>query len=107
MTDDAGKPRSEGSTHTHEHATRGGAAQGKHETPMAHDPHAKHDARAKHDAHGENETNPSHDAPERHEHASHNKHAGHRVAVFRDKCWLSLAITIPTLIWRHMLQGVL
>ena len=37
-------------------------------------------------------------------HAGHDKHAGHSVATFRDKFWISLALTIPTLIWGHMLQ---
>jgi Cu2+-exporting ATPase len=39
------------------------------------------------------------------QHAAHDKHAGHSVAMFRDKFWISLALTIPTLIWGHMLQG--
>src|SRR5437870_10785217 len=43
-----------------------------------------------------------HDAP-----AAHDRHAGHSVAMFRDKFWLSLALTIPTLIWGHMLPRVL
>jgi P-type Cu2+ transporter len=30
---------------------------------------------------------------------SHDRHAGHSVAMFRDKFWLSLALTIPVLIW--------
>ena len=34
----------------------------------------------------------------------HAKHAGHSVAMFRDKFWVSLFLTIPTLIWGHMLQ---
>src|SRR5690606_27110839 len=34
---------------------------------------------------------------------SHDAHAGHSVAMFRDRFWLSLALTIPTLIWGHML----
>src|SRR5262245_11845889 len=38
-------------------------------------------------------------------HADHNKHAGHSVAMFRNKFWLSLILTIPTLIWGHMLPG--
>ena len=38
---------------------------------------------------------------------SHNKHAGHSVAMFRDKFWLSLLLTIPTLVWGHMLQTAL
>ena len=47
-----------------------------------------------------------------HDHASathagaspHDKHAGHSTAAFRDKFWTSLLLTIPTLIWGHMLQ---
>ncbi len=31
--------------------------------------------------------------------AAHDKHAGHSVAMFRDKFWLSLALTIPVLVW--------
>ena len=42
-----------------------------------------------------------------HAHAAHDKHAGHSVAMFRDKFWLSLLLTIPTLVWGHMLQSVL
>jgi Cu2+-exporting ATPase len=34
----------------------------------------------------------------------HDKHAGHRVAMFRDKFWVSLLLTLPTLVWGHMLQ---
>jgi copper-(or silver)-translocating P-type ATPase len=52
-----------------------------------------------HTAHGAHE---DHDA-----HAAHDKHAGHSVAMFRDKFWISLLLTIPTLIWGHMLQGAL
>jgi P-type Cu2+ transporter len=37
-------------------------------------------------------------------HSDHDKHAGHSVAMFRDKFWTSLLLTIPTLIWGHMLQ---
>ncbi|HET9603813.1 MAG TPA: copper-translocating P-type ATPase [Gemmatimonadales bacterium] len=37
----------------------------------------------------------------------HNAHAGHSVAMFRDKFWLTLGLTIPTLIWGHMLQNLL
>jgi P-type Cu2+ transporter len=38
------------------------------------------------------------------EHGGHDKHAGHSVAMFRKKFWLSLALTVPTLVWGHMLQ---
>ena len=37
-------------------------------------------------------------------HHMHDRHAGHSVAMFRDKFWISLALTIPTLVWGHMLQ---
>ena len=40
-------------------------------------------------------------------HPAHDKHAGHSVAMFRDKFWISFALTIPTLIWGHMLQRAL
>jgi Cu2+-exporting ATPase len=39
--------------------------------------------------------------------AEHDRHAGHSVAMFRDRFALSLLLTIPTLIWGHMLQGAL
>ncbi|MFL5494451.1 MAG: heavy metal translocating P-type ATPase [Gemmatimonadales bacterium] len=41
------------------------------------------------------------------EHAGHDKHAGHSVAMFRDKFWLSLLLTIPILIWGHMVPRTL
>ena len=37
----------------------------------------------------------------------HDKHAGHSVAMFRDKFWISLLLTLPTLVWGHMLQQAL
>jgi len=39
-----------------------------------------------------------------HAHAGHDRHAGHSVAMFRDRFWISLSLTIPTLVWGHMLQ---
>ncbi|MBA3344069.1 MAG: heavy metal translocating P-type ATPase [Gemmatimonadales bacterium] len=38
-------------------------------------------------------------------HGGHDAHAGHSVAMFRDKFWLSLLLTIPILVWGHMLPG--
>ena len=40
-------------------------------------------------------------------HEAPDKHAGHSVAMFRDKFWLSLALTIPILVWGHMLPRAL
>ena len=37
-------------------------------------------------------------------HGSHDKHAGHSVAMFRDRFWLSLLLTLPVLIWSEMVQ---
>src|SRR5690606_34169224 len=36
-------------------------------------------------------------------HEGHDKHAGHSVAMFRNKFWISLLLTIPTVLWGHML----
>lgn len=40
-------------------------------------------------------------------HAGHDKHAGHSVEMFKSKFWLSLLLTLPTLVWGHMLQRAL
>ena len=42
---------------------------------------------------------------DRQDHAAHDRHAGHSVAMFRDRFWITLALTIPTLAWSHMIQG--
>ena len=70
------------------HAHHGGHAD--HHPHAGHDPHAGHGPHAGH-------------AP----HAGHDTHAGHSVAMFRDKFWIALALTIPTLVWGHMLQRAL
>ena len=36
--------------------------------------------------------------------AGHDRHAGHSVAMFRNKFWLTLLLTIPTVIWSGMIQ---
>ena len=37
-------------------------------------------------------------------HQSHNQHAGHSAAMFRDKFWLSLALTLPVVFWSAGVQ---
>jgi P-type Cu2+ transporter len=37
-------------------------------------------------------------------HGSHDRHAGHSVAMFRDKFWLSFALTIPAVFWSADVQ---
>lgn len=45
-----------------------------------------------------------HGSPDSGDAGEHDKHAGHSVAMFRDKFWLSLALTVPTVIWEPMVQ---
>src|SRR5258708_37763233 len=39
-----------------------------------------------------------------HAHGSHDRHAAHSVAMFRDKFWLSFALTIPVVFWSTDVQ---
>ena len=73
----------------HEHHTSDDVAEASH-----HD--ARHTGDHTDGAHG---THPPH-----HTRGSHDVHAGHSVAMFRDKFLVSLLLTIPTLVWGHMLQ---
>jgi len=61
--------------------------------------HHRHD----HQAHGERAPHPRQAARDD-AHAGHDKHAGHSVAMFRNKFWLTLLLTIPTVIWSEMIQ---
>ncbi|UYQ71188.1 copper-translocating P-type ATPase [Pelagibacterium flavum] len=45
-----------------------------------------------------------HDTAETEDITARDKHAGHSVAMFRDKFWLSLALTVPTVFWEPMIQ---
>ena len=57
---------------------------GQHDHGAASDPHAGHKMS---DMHG-----------------SHDRHAGHSVAMFRDKFWLSFALTFPVVFWSTDVQ---
>src|SRR5215213_7698373 len=46
-----------------------------------------------------------HDHMEHDGHESHDKHAGHSPDMFKQKFWLSLLLTIPTLIFSHTVQS--
>lgn len=37
-------------------------------------------------------------------HVGHDRHAGHSVSMFRDRFWISLLLTIPTLVFEPMIQ---
>lgn len=39
------------------------------------------------------------------DHAGHEGHAGHDAETFRRRFWVSLLLTVPTLIWGHMLRA--
>jgi P-type Cu2+ transporter len=69
------------------------------------------DDRAGHDSHGMpgphagHVRRPSDDHQTAHEqHAGHDKHAGHSVAMFRDRFWTSLLLTVPILVWSETVQ---
>jgi P-type Cu2+ transporter len=61
------------------------------------DHHADHSpaVTTAHERHGEHGTGG---------HEAHDKHAGHSVAMFRDRFWLSVLLTIPVLVWSEMVQ---
>ncbi|MBT9281587.1 MAG: heavy metal translocating P-type ATPase [Hydrogenibacillus schlegelii] len=42
-------------------------------------------------------------SPKHDSHGGHDKHAGHSVDMFRRKFWISLVLTVSTLVWGHML----
>ena len=43
-------------------------------------------------------------APAPAEVGAHERHAGHSVEMFRDRFWITLLLTIPTLVWSEMIQ---
>ena len=70
----------------------------EHEHHPAHPPTPAHRASAATHAHA------SDTAADR-QHRAHDRHAGHSVEMFRDKFWITLALTVPTLVSSHMIQG--
>ena len=99
---------------SHSHHTGAATEHGSESPAPAETGYPEHPEQGVHSVHGAHDAHPTghghtaHDAHEDHDaHAGHDKHAGHSVAMFRDKFWISLLLTIPTLIWGHMLQGAL
>ena len=65
----------------------------------------EHGSEHSHLKHHDNHPGPSVDGAQNHAaHAGHDRHAGHSVAMFRDKFWLSLALTIPVVFWSSEVQ---
>ena len=73
---------------------------------MDHDHHAHHApaASAAHEMHAGHEGG-GHETHDPGGHGGHDQHAGHSVAMFRDRFWLSVLLTIPVLVWSEMVQG--
>ena len=86
---------------THPHAPHAHHAHGDGEPPRGGEPH-HHEEHAAAGGHARHEAHAGRD-----EHGSHDKHAGHSVAMFRDRFWITLALTIPTIVWGHMLTRVI
>src|SRR5215831_14337636 len=61
-----------------------------------------------HSHHAVSQTHHAHQThPAASDHASYDKHAGHSVAMFRTKFWVSLLLTLPTLVWGEMIPHAL
>ena len=79
---------------------------GMNAAPSEHAPHTHHHPSPSAD-HQHTGGRGQHDAPAAtgYEHASlHDRHAGHSVAMFRDRFWITLLLSIPTLVWSGMVQ---
>jgi len=77
----------------HEHTATEGTetvAAGGHHEHAGHEEHAGHDSDAGHSGH-----------------AGHAGHAGHDPAIFRRKFWVSLILTVPTMVFSPGLQEIL
>jgi len=81
-------------------------------------PAATQDAHAGHDQHNDTVSDESMPATDKQTekpkqksghagHESHDKHQGHSPAMFRDRFWLSLAFTVPVVIWSAHIQDLL
>jgi hypothetical protein len=72
-------------------------------TPHASDGAKSHELTDHHE-HGDHQMHAGDRMPVRApEHRGHDVHGGHSAAMFRDKFWISLLLTLPTLTWGQML----
>lgn len=83
----------------------------KNQTQQPHDhganAHAGHDGHTGQDAHEEHDHGGHDHGAHDHGAHDHSAHAGHDPAIFRRKFWLTLVLTIPTLVFSHGLQEIL
>lgn len=73
--------------------------------------HTTTQAHAEHHLHGDHAAGAPHQRHEPTKHVgtaahAHDRHAGHSVAMFRDRFWITLILSVPTLIWSDMVQHV-
>lgn len=87
---ESAQPRGHGDDNAGHSSKREHAGHGDHGGHRHHVGHG-HDHHGDHDDHGG--------------HGGHDKHAGHSPNMFRELFWLSLLLTVPTLIWSELLQG--
>ena len=84
---------------------------GEHRDEHVHEAHTQHATRARGSVPSEPGYPPPADAGPEHaragDHAAHDKHAGHSITMFRDRFWISLALSLPTIAWGHMLPAAL
>jgi Cu2+-exporting ATPase len=60
-----------------------------------------------HDEHATTDEASGHSSHQNHDEHAHDAHVGHSVAMFRDRFWLSLLLSVPVVIWSEMLQDLL
>src|SRR5690606_30486602 len=77
-------------------------AHADHEVPTRRGAHLGHRSHAGHD-HASHGTHTAHAAHAGHAAHGHDAHADHSVASFRDRFWISLLLTLPTVVFGHML----
>lgn len=88
------------SHHDHDHASGASTSTG----PDAHE-HTDHQA---HEGHEAQHDHCGHEAQHDHAaHGGHGDHSAHDPAIFRRKFWLSLVLTVPTLVFSEGLQDIL
>lgn len=69
------------------------------------DPHRHHGSATSHDGRTAHDGHAAHDGHNAHEgHGGHDRHEGHNVAMFRDRFWITLFLSVPTLLWSEMVQ---
>lgn len=79
----------------HEHPRPRDTAPGGHQDPTGmgaagHAGQGHHREHERQDSHGDQ--------------GDHDKHSGHSIAMFRDRFWISLALSVPTLVWSPSIQ---